>query len=160
MRKRVLFYSSVKSIELLKTQKFYQIDIALLEDLGYEVLLSHKILDSLLFWKYDILFSYFYKYSFFAALLAKCFWKKTYFTGGVDALDANYASTRKYRIQVLFFKLCYWVANSCIVVSQSDLKNITQILSSKKKLSYSEHAIDTKLFFSDTHKDKLFTTVV
>ena len=74
MRKRVLFYSSVKSIELLKTQKFYQIDIALLEDLGYEVLLSHKILDSLLFWKYDILFSYFYKYSFFAALLAKCFW--------------------------------------------------------------------------------------
>ena len=57
MRKRVLFYSSVKSIELLKTQKFYQIDIALLEDLGYEVLLSHKILDSLLFWKYDILFS-------------------------------------------------------------------------------------------------------
>ena len=73
MRKRVLFYSSVKSIELLKTQKFYQIDIALLEDLGYEVLLSHKILDSLLFWKYDILFSYFYKYSFFAALLAKCF---------------------------------------------------------------------------------------
>ena len=45
-------------------------------------------------------------------------------------------------------------------MSQSDLKNITQILSSKKKLSYSEHAIDTKLFFSDTHKDKLFTTVV
>ena len=65
MKKRLLFYSSVKSLELFKTQKFYQIDIALLEDLGYDVWLSNRIFDSLLFWKYDILFSYFYRYSFY-----------------------------------------------------------------------------------------------
>ena len=159
MKKRLLFYSSVKSLELFKTQKFYQIDIALLEDLGYDVWLSNRIFDSLLFWKYDILFSYFYRYSFFTALFAKCFGKKTYFTGGIDPLDANYASPFSYRIQVLFFKLCYWVANSCIIVSQSDLKNIAKISSLKKKLSYSEHAINTKLFFPDTPKEKLFTTV-
>ena len=129
MKKRLLFYSSVKSLELFKTQKFYQIDIALLEDLGYDVWLSNRIFDSLLFWKYDILFSYFYRYSFFTALFAKCFGKKTYFTGGIDPLDANYASPFSYRIQVLFFKLCYWVANSCIIVSQSDLKNIAKIVS-------------------------------
>lgn len=77
--KRILFYSSVNSLELFKTQKFYQIDISILKDLGYDVLLSNRIFDSLLFWKYDILFSYFYRYSFFAALLAKCFGKKTNF---------------------------------------------------------------------------------
>lgn len=71
-----MFYSSVGSLELFKTQKFYQIDIALLGDLGYDVSLSNRILDSLLFWKYDILFSYFYRYSFFAALFAKCLGKK------------------------------------------------------------------------------------
>lgn len=49
MKKRLLFYSSVKSLELFKTQKFYQIDIALLEDLGYDVWLSNRIFDSLLF---------------------------------------------------------------------------------------------------------------
>ena len=37
MKKRILFYSSVGSLELFKTQKFYQIDIALLGDLGYDV---------------------------------------------------------------------------------------------------------------------------
>lgn len=84
---------------------------------------------------------------FLAALFAKCLGKKTYFTGGIDSLDADYVSTRSYRIQVLFFKLCYWISNSCIVVSQSDLKNIVKCLSSRKKLSYSEHAIDTRLFY-------------
>lgn len=97
MKKRILFYSSVGSLELFKTQKFYQIDIALLGDLGYDVSLSNRILDSLLFWKYDILFSYFYRYSFFAALFAKCLGKKTYFTGGIDSLDADYVSTRIYK---------------------------------------------------------------
>lgn len=160
MKKRILFYSSVGSLELFKTQKFYQIDIALLGDLGYDVSLSNRILDSLLFWKYDILFSYFYRYSFFAALLAKCFGKKTYFTGGIDSLDSDYASAFNYKIQALFFKLCYWVADSCIIVSQSDLKNIFKVSSLKKKLSYSEHTINTKLFIADVPKEKIFTSIV
>ena len=49
MKKRILFYSSVGSLELFKTQKFYQIDIALLGDLGYDVSLSNRILDSLFY---------------------------------------------------------------------------------------------------------------
>ena len=158
--KRILFYSSVNSLELFKTQKFYQIDISILKDLGYDVLLSNRIFDSLLFWKYDILFSYFYRYSFFAALLAKCFGKKTYFTGGIDSLDSDYASAFNYKIQALFFKLCYWVADSCIIVSQSDLKNIFKVSSLKKKLSYSEHVINTKLFIADVPKEKIFTSIV
>lgn len=93
-------------------------------------------------------------------MFAKCLGKKTYFTGGIDSLDADYVSTRSYRIQVLFFKLCYWISNSCIVVSQSDLKNIVKCLSSRKKLSYSEHAIDTRLFISDIPKENLFTSIV
>lgn len=160
MKKKILFYSSVSSLELFKTQRYYQIDIALLEDLGYDILLSNRILDSFLFWKYDILFSYFYRYSFFAALLARGFGRRVYFTGGIDSLDKDYASSYNYKIQVLFFKLCYWVSNSCIVVSRSDLKNIIKINSSKRKLSYSEHAIDTRQFVSDIPKEKLFTTIV
>lgn len=94
----------MNSLELFKTQKFYQIDISILKDLGYDVLLSNRIFDSLLFWKYDILFSYFYRYSFFAALLAKCFGKKTYFTGGIDSLDSDYASAFKIFV---FTNSCY-----------------------------------------------------
>lgn len=159
-KKKILFYSSVKSLELLNTQKFYQIDIALLQNLGYDVCLSNRIVDSLKFWKYDILFSYFYRYSFFASFFAKCLGKKTYFTGGIDNLDENYVSVRSYKVQVLFFKLCYWVSNSCIIVSQSDLKNIAKVFHFKKRLSYSEHAIDTAQFMSDIPKEKLFTTIV
>lgn len=159
-KKKILFYSSVKSLELLNTQKFYQIDIALLQNLGYDVCLSNRIVDSLKFWKYDILFSYFYRYSFFASFFAKCLGKRTYFTGGIDNLDENYVSVRSYKVQVLFFKLCYWVSNSCIIVSQSDLKNIAKVFHFKKRLSYSEHAIDTAQFMSDIPKKKLFTTIV
>lgn len=76
MKKRILFYSSVGSLELFKTQKFYQIDIALLGDLGYDVSLSNRILDSLLFWKYDILFSYFYDTRFLLHCLRNAWVKK------------------------------------------------------------------------------------
>lgn len=159
-KKRILFYSSVKSLELFNTQKFYQIDIVLLKNLGYDVWISNRIVDSLKFWEYDILFSYFYRYSFFASFFAKCLGKRTYFTGGIDNLDENYTPVRRYTIQVLFFKLCYWVSNSCIIVSQSDLKNIAKVFHFKKRLSYSEHVIDTKLFVSDVPKEKLFVTIV
>lgn len=159
-KKRILFYSSVKSLELFNTQKFYQIDIVLLKNLGYDVWISNRIVDSLKFWEYDILFSYFYRYSFFASFFAKCLGKRTYFTGGIDNLDENYTPVRRYKLQVLFFKLCYWVSNSCIIVSQSDLKNIAKVFHFKKRLSYSEHVIDTKLFVSDAPKEKLFATIV
>lgn len=61
-------------------------------------------------------------------------------------MDSDYASAFNYKIQALFFKLCYWVADSCIIVSQSDLKNIFKVSSLKKKLSYSEHVINTNFY--------------
>ena len=36
----------MNSLELFKTQKFYQIDISILKDLGYDVLLSSRPLKS------------------------------------------------------------------------------------------------------------------
>ena len=39
--KKVLFYSSVPSKKLFYTQRFYYIDISLLQDLGCEVILSN-----------------------------------------------------------------------------------------------------------------------
>lgn len=157
---RILFYSSVKSVELFKTQRFYQVDIQILQNLGYDVAVTNKISDSLKFWKYDILFSYFYRYSFFPSLIAKCFAKRTYFTGGIDDLDESYASPKRYFIQKLFFRLCYWVSDSCIIVSQSDAVNIMKFFKYKKRLSFSEHAIDVGRFSSEVAKKPIFATIV
>jgi glycosyltransferase involved in cell wall biosynthesis len=40
------------------------------------------------------------------------------------------------------------------------LKNIFKVSSLKKKLSYSEHTINTKLFIADVPKEKIFTSIV
>lgn len=158
--KTILFYSSVSSLNLFNTQKFYKIDIDILKKIGYNVLVSNKISDSLKFWKYDILFSYFYRYSFFPSIIAKCFGKRTYFTGGIDDLDPNYASYKKYNIQKFFFKLCYWVSNACIIVSKSDYNNISIFFHKKRKLFISEHAIDLQQFSYEVPKELIFSTVV
>ena len=142
MDRTILFYSSVPSKKLFNTQQFYRIDIDLLTQLGYKVVLSNSIFDSLKFWKYSILFAYFYRYSFFSALLARCLGKRVYFTGGIDDLDKNYASRRRYIVQRYFYILCYWVSNSCIIVSQADMKNVLRVLAKKGKLTFSEHTID------------------
>ena len=64
-KKRILFYSSVQDKKLFYIQQFYRIDIEILENLGYQVLLSNKISDAWKFWKYDFVFAYFYRYAFF-----------------------------------------------------------------------------------------------
>lgn len=158
-KKRVLFYSSVKDKELFYIQRFYQVDISILEELGYEVILSNQIGDAWKFWKYDFVFAYFYRYAFFPALIAKLFGKNTYFTGGIDALDKNLASERDYSIQKWFFKLCYWISKSCIIVSRTDDANVREICN-VKKLSYSEHTIDTKPFLCNVeNKEEIFVTI-
>lgn len=161
-KNKILFYSSVNNVDLFKIQRFYQIDIKILKDLGYDVITTNKISDSIKFWKYNILFSYFYRYSFFPALIARFLGKKTYFTGGIDDLDKNYASRKRYIIQRLFYILCYWVSNSCIIVSQADMKNALLALGRKKKLSFSEHTIDVGKFVVDASvkKEKIFSTIV
>ena len=164
MDKRVLFYSSVSSQSLFQIQRFYVIDIQILKDLGCDVILSNKIRDAWRFWKYDFVFAYFYRKSFFVALIAKLFLKNAYFTGGIDDLDEDYATSKRYMIQKIFFKLCYQVAKSCIIVSDSDKQNILKIFRRKKmnRLSYSEHTIDVKRFLkqNDIQKEKFFTTIV
>lgn len=158
-RIRVLFYSSIRDKELFYIQRFYQVDISILEELGYEVILSNKIGDALKFWKYDFVFAYFYRYSLFPALIAKLFGKNTYFTGGIDALDKNLVTERDYTIQKWFFKLCYWLSKSCIIVSKTDDINVRKICSGRK-LSYSEHTITTKSFLCEIgDKENLFITI-
>lgn len=162
MDKRILFYSSVSDLSLFKTQKFYQIDIEILSELGYKITLSNKIADSLKFWKYDILFGYFFKYSFFAGFIARIFGKSVYFTGGIDALDKDFASKKSHFLQKIFFLLCYWVSNKCIIVSKTDYRNIIRIAPQKKwrKLVISEHSINTSRFTcDDSAKKNYFTTV-
>lgn len=160
--KTVLFYSSVQDKSLFQTQKFYQIDIDILKRLGYNVILSNKIWDALKFWKYDFVFAYFFRYSLFVAAIAKLFGKKSYLTGGIDALDKNFASERSYKIQKYLFKLCYLFTTKCIIVSSEDMKHVKEIMGKHiKKLVYSEHTIETLAFagFNMSAKEKMFTTI-
>ena len=155
MKNKVIFYSSVKSKSLFLTQKFYQIDIDILQRMGYEVILSNKIVDAFQFWKYDVVFAYFFRYSFFFGLVARLFGKPVYLTGGIDALDIDYAGVKAYKIQKLFFRLCYMVATKCIIVSKTDLSHVEEIIGIKaKKLAFSEHTIDTKAFCNTDLADK------
>ena len=161
--RRIIFYSSVSDKGLFNTQKFYQIDIDILKQLGYHVILSNSIADAFMFWKYDIVFAYFYRYSFFFAVVALIFGRRTYFTGGIDSLDIEYIGKKQYFIQRMFFRWCYLISKKCFIVSESDLKNVKKVLKTQtSKLVLSEHTINTssfKLNVSET-KSKLFTTLV
>jgi glycosyltransferase involved in cell wall biosynthesis len=164
MKKRILFYSSVSDVNLFKVQQFYVIDISILEKLGFEVKTTNRIFDFVKFWSYDIGFYYFYKYSFFAALIAKLFLKKNYFTGGIDDFVSENEKNRKRQIR--FFRLSYLVADRCIIVSNSDLNNIKKIYANKlnKKLVFSFHSIELQNFICSRkdflNKKDYFTTIV
>jgi len=145
--KTVIFYSSVKDKSLFRTQSFYQTDIGILTELGYNVILSNKISDAFLFWKYDMVFGYFYRYSFFFILIARLCGKKSFLTGGIDSLDRKFVGDKEYKIQRLFFKLCYLVATKCIIVSHEDLKHVEEIVGpNRDKIVFSEHSISTSMF--------------
>lgn len=161
--KRVLFYSSVKDKSLFQIQKFYSIDILLLENLNYHVILSNSIIDALAFWKYDFVFAYFYRKSFFVSLIAKCFGKNTYFTGGIDALERSVNAPKNYYIQTVFMKLCYAFAKSCIIVSATDMVNVKRALGNRRydRLDFSEHVIDVSRFVGAHKKNRhMFTSIV
>lgn len=131
-KKKVLFYSSVKTKRMFSIQGFYRTDIQILRENGFEVLLSKHFWDFFLFWKYDITFIYFYRFGLFPALISKCFLKKVYFTGGIDDLDIEYAGEKKHFIQKIFFKLCNLFSDTSIIVSKADLKNIESIYSKNR----------------------------
>lgn len=160
--KTILFYSSVKDKSLFQTQKFYQIDILLLERLGYNIILSNKVADAFKFWKYDILFGYFFRWSLFAAAIARMFGKKVYLTGGIDALDRDFAGEKAYNEQKRLFLWCYKFVTKCIIVSPTDMHHVKEILEgNESKLAYSEHTIETSAFkeVDMLAKEKMFTTI-
>ena len=157
-----MFYSSVSDKSLFQTQKFYQIDIDILKQMGYNVILSNSIWDAFKFWKYKVVFAYFFRYSFLFALIAKIFGRDTYITGGIDALDKEYVGEKAYKEQRILFRLCYAVAKKCIIVSKTDLLHVEEIVKdNRKKIVYSEHTINTDVYaFTDyERKDRDFCTI-
>lgn len=163
-KKRILFYSSVKTKKMFSIQGFYRTDIQILKENGFQVLLSNHYWDFFLFWKYDVTFIYFYRFGLFPAMISKLFLKKVYFTGGIDDLDLEYAGKRKHLIQKIFFKLCNFFSDTSIVVSTADLKNIESIYAKNrfpKNLELSFHVIDfdSYKYAFGSGKQKIMTTI-
>ena len=162
-RKKILFYSSVKTKKMFSIQQFYRTDIYILRELGYTVILSKSIFNYFLFWKYDIAFIYFYRYGLFPALIAKLFSKKVIFTGGIDYLDRKYAGIKSYIIQKIFINLCNLFSDKNILVSNSDLVNVRKAIKSFNPSNFplSFHVINCEDFVYDiiTNKKKIFCTI-
>lgn len=142
--KTIYFYSSVKTKKLFSIQSYYRNDIFALRSLGYKVQLSNSFLDFFFFWKYDIAFLYFYRYSCIPAFLSKLFFKKVYFTGGIDYLDKYFSTPKQRFVQGVFFRLCNLFSNGSILVSSADVENVKQLYRGKlpKNCSLSFHAVD------------------
>lgn len=159
---RVLFFSSVKDVNLLRVTGFYSTDIRILNDLGYNVKLSCSFWDFLKFWQYDIAFIYFWSKGLIPAVIGKLFFKKVMFTGGIDRLDRIYnRSFLDYTIRKLVFKLCSVFSDANIIVSKSDLKNIYATGFDVDRISYVPHVIDfEKYSYNANSKDDIITTVV
>lgn len=160
--KRVLFYSSVKTKKMFSIQSYYRNDIQILRDLGFKVLLSNSVFDYMRFWKYDIGFFYFYRYSAVGALFSKLFRKKNVFTGGIDYLEPSFATPNQCRLQKIFFKICNVLSDANIIVSTTDYENIKKIYNGKipRKCSISFHVIDWEKFkYTGESKQKVVTTI-
>lgn len=131
--------------------------------MGYNVITSNKISDFFYFWKYDIAFIYFYKYGLFAAIIARLLFKKVFFTGGIDDLEKEFTTPKRFFLQVFIFRICYLISNKCIIVSNSDKDNILKIYNRKKlkKLEFSFHSIDTDKYFNkiETPRQNNFVTI-
>jgi glycosyltransferase involved in cell wall biosynthesis len=164
MKKRILFYSSVSTVSLFETQKFYKTDIEILKNLNFDVAVTNKISHFLIFWRYDIAFIYFYRKGLVPAIISKAFGKKVYFTGGIDDLNATTTNDKNYFLQKVFFKLCNLFSNKSILVSYSDQANVREIYSGKlpENIGLSFHTINIESFsVSDLSiKECFFTTIV
>lgn len=160
-KKKVLFYSSVKSKTDFVTQKFYVTDIEILTQLDYDVILSNKISDALKLWKFDLAFIYFYKWGFFVALISKIFCKRVFFTGGIDQLNIETNSSKNYIIQKIFYLLCSSFSNKNIIVSNSDLSNIRKFKRRTRKETISHHVIDFRKYqyCNEVSKEKIISTI-
>ena len=147
---------------MFSIQSYYRNDIQILRDLGYAVMLSNSVVDFLAFWKYDIGFFYFYRYSAFGAFFSKLLGKKNVFTGGIDYLEPSFATTKQRIIQELFFKICNIFSDVNILVSTTDCENIKRIYNGKlpQKCRLCFHVIDFERFvYRGEKKNKIITTI-
>ena len=155
-KKTVLFYSSVKTKKMFSIQSYYRNDILILRDLGYRVRLSKSCWDFVCFWRYSVAFVYFYRYGFFAALWAKLFGKKVYFTGGIDYLEPSFATPSQRRVQALFFKFCNLLSDRSFIVSSMDCRNVAKLYGGKmpSNCTLCYHVVDFErfLYMGDTPK--------
>ncbi|PTR01587.1 glycosyltransferase involved in cell wall biosynthesis [Mucilaginibacter yixingensis] len=165
-KKKVLFFSSVKDVQLFKVTGFYVEDIQVLKDGGFEVITTNKISDFLKFWTYDVAFLYFYKISLIPAFLARFALKKVIFTGGIDEFGEMEITVKKRNIFKALFKLNYMLSNVCNVVSKNDLENVSHILGEfpkqgVNKLSYFPHSIDTDIYNTSAifNKEDFITSI-
>lgn len=160
-RTKILFYTSVKELSLIKITGFYATDINILEDLDYRVKITNSYLEFFKFWNYDIAFIYFWSKGLLPAFISRIFFKKVMFTGGIDRLDKKYNKSKfDYWIRAIIFKLCTTLSNANIIVSKSDYKNIT-LTGFRFKNTYTiPHVIDfDKYQYKNTGKENFITTV-
>jgi glycosyltransferase involved in cell wall biosynthesis len=161
--KKILFYSSVRSKKQFVRQEFYRTDIRILRSLGYHVLLSKHWYDFFAFWKYDCAFIYFYRFGLIPAVLARIFFKRVYFTGGIDYLNRQNSTFKEWLIQSVFYNLCGLLSTSNIIVSEADLRNCNKVkfLFPAKKQILCKHSINEAVFLAspDPAKEKLVVTI-
>jgi len=159
--RKILFYSSVRDKQTFYTH-FYKMDIEMLEELGFDVELCNT---STPFFrkKYDAAFLYFYRKSLLPCILARLFGKKAYFTGGIDDLNKDTTSLRRYVIQYIFFFWCYIFSTKCIVISYADLQNIYKVIGRDflNKIVVIPSCLyrDTQKYYCEREKENIFTTI-
>ena len=165
IKKTVLFYSSVKSLEEFDTQGFYSEDTKILKGIGYEVVCTNKLTD-FFYLNYDIAFLYFYKKSAFAAIIANLIrGKMVFFTGGIDDLSdkMKFSFYRKLTYRFLFL-LSYMFSTKINIVSESDFKNALNLICyfrlKPHKISFFPHSYKFQSFqLSSASKSNNFVTV-
>lgn len=158
---KLLFFADIKDLSLFKTQKFFVNTVDILKRIGFDIVVTNNILDA---WKleYDGLFCFFYKRSSVASILAKLRGKKVFFTGGLDDLDAQYASLFRFIRQAITFKVCRWMADYCLIESHTDMNNINKVCLFKNhnNLYYSPQGLDLNKYQCDlSKKEPLFSTI-
>lgn len=159
--KKILFYASVKDPADFKTKLFFVNTTTILMQLGYEVQMTNRVKDA---WTedYDGFFCFFFRKGAVPAYIAKARGKKVFFTGGLDSLVKSITTAKDYYRQILFFKLCRWIADYCLIESTSDMRNIKRIslIKNHRNIYYSPQAIDLQKYECDySRKEKIFSTI-
>lgn len=159
MKKKILFYAALRDITLFNTQMFYVNTKETLEVAGYDVIITNRVSDAYKL-DYDGIFIFFYRKGLLPAFVSKLRGKKVFFTGGNDSMS-SVAKKKSYWIQVFLFKICRWLADSCLVESTIDLENMKKVCLHKdpKNLHYCPQAIDIKKYDNNLPRNNNFTTI-